>query len=79
MPGRSLSPPSREIACHILLPRGVERCETVTLNGKPVDYTLSNVSESVYVDFSYTRDGIPIPRKEWPEQTPDVITVSLPK
>jgi hypothetical protein len=71
--------PSREVACHLLLPPGVVQCKTVTLNGAPVEYTVSKINDSFYVDFSYARKGVPIPRKNWPKQTPDVITIAWQK
>jgi hypothetical protein len=72
-----LSAPSREIACHILLPKGRSTCKAVTLNGKSVQYSLSHVRDSVYVDFSYSRPGEPPPCTVWPKLTPDMIEIVL--
>jgi hypothetical protein len=69
--------PSREVACHILLPAGATTCKVVTLNGEPANFALSKVNASVYADFTYTRAGAPFPRAAWPRQTPDVISVVL--
>jgi len=41
-----------------------------------IDYVRVYARESTRVA---TRDGVFVPRKDWPEQTPDVITVSLQK
>lgn len=67
--------PSREIACHILLPAGVTACKAATLNGAPAKFALSKVNDSVYIDFAYTRPGLPAPRTAWARQTPDVIEI----
>jgi hypothetical protein len=72
-----ISAPSREIDCHILLLPGRAQCEEVTPNGARVDYRLSTINRSVYVDFSYRREGAPGPRVTWPRQVPDVIRIVL--
>jgi hypothetical protein len=42
---------SAKINCHLLLPQGISKPQTVLLNGKPQSFTISQKEQSVYVDF----------------------------
>jgi hypothetical protein len=47
--------PARHVAAHVLLPAG-RACKTLLLNGKPADFKLCRVGDSVYVDFACEAD-----------------------
>lgn len=72
-----LRTPSEEIKCHIMLPKG-SACEMVYVDGKPYDFTVSQIRETSYVDFSISRE----PSKEigfagWKKNKPIDIQVIL--
>lgn len=57
-----LSCPSKEVKCHILLPKDKE-CKEVFLNGKKVKFSLNKVRNSNYIDFSFTKE--PTIKNKW--------------
>lgn len=54
--------PSQRVNCHILLPKG-KTCKEVYLNGEKIDFEISRVRNSDYVDFSFTK--APTEENKW--------------
>ena len=48
--------PSKHVQAHILLPKG-RRCAALYLNGEETAYQISQVGDSVYVDFETDMAG----------------------
>lgn len=48
--------PSREVRCHILLPKG-KSCSSVNVNDCGVNFKINDVYGSLYVDFILKKDG----------------------
>lgn len=56
--------PSKRVDCHILLPKG-KAAKRVILDGEEIKFETSKINDSVYVDFSFEKEHLPVIRDKW--------------
>ena len=72
-----LAAPAREVRCHILLPDDRPDCAGVRLNGTAVDFRISRIRDSSYVDLTFNRTASPGPHEQWLTQNFDCLEILL--